>query len=392
MYKKAPKAEDNSNKTTHYLRAFKNNSDRYLHETHKTDAKYVLEVSSDDKAYVQPGTSTGFRGARKQKVYQPVDKKHARSLPKYDFPTYMVNITPGTYRYLAKDFKEIEEVRTKYFTSDSTYVFSRPKYFVGSSGLVWASEAMLLRWEIPHKYFLSVDNCEDPSLMSILILLRDASVFYYDSTNELDLKKLSSSKTCMNRKYEKARLRVVFLAMMQAFALGDRLIEASVQAYIELKVMLAKLQTLLLECKASLDDGSVKDSVQLVNKVKDMRRILLEHIGPSLPVMKSRFIESTDGGPGVSHKQNGVKLTIMQRIRICNLDYYIRYHLANGDSRYNEVERCQSYVGDALCDGGTIEWEDRKLFVENSMEKLSEMTLEEITAAEDHYYRWRCCS
>ena len=254
----------------------------------------------------------------------------------------MVNITTGTYRYLAKDFKEIEGVSTKYFTSDSTYVFSRPKYFVGSSGLVWASEAMLLRWEIPHKYFLSVYDCEDPSLMSILILLRDASVFYYDSTNELDLKKLSSSKTCMNRKYEKARLRVVFLAMMQAFALGDRLIEASVQAYIELKVMLAKLQTLLLECKASLDDGSVKDSVQLVNKVKEMCRILLEHIGPSLPVMKSRFIESTDGGPGVSHKQNGVKLTIMQRIRICNLDYYIRYHLANGDSSYNEVERCQS--------------------------------------------------
>ena len=33
--KKAPKAEDNSNETTHYLRAFKNNVDRYLYETHK---------------------------------------------------------------------------------------------------------------------------------------------------------------------------------------------------------------------------------------------------------------------------------------------------------------------------------------------------------------------
>ena len=33
--KKAPKAEDNCNETTHYLRAFKNNVDRYLYETHK---------------------------------------------------------------------------------------------------------------------------------------------------------------------------------------------------------------------------------------------------------------------------------------------------------------------------------------------------------------------
>ena len=48
---------------------------------------------------------------------------------------------------------------------------------------------MRLLCEIPHKYFLSVDDCEDPSLVSILIFLRDASVFDYDSTNELDLKK-----------------------------------------------------------------------------------------------------------------------------------------------------------------------------------------------------------
>ena len=50
-----------------------------------------------------------------------------------------------------------------------------------------------------------------------------------------------------------------------------------------------------------------------------------------------------------------------QIIQITDADYFMRHHLANGDSSYNEVERCQSYVDDAICDGGPLEWEYKQL-------------------------------
>ena len=34
----------------------------------------------------------------------------------------------------------------------------------------------------------------------------------------------------------------------------------------------------------------------------------------------------------------------------------------------NEVERCQGYIGDAVCDGGPLEWEHKKLFDETSLD------------------------
>ena len=32
-------------------------------------------------------------------------------------------------------------------------------------------------------------------------------------------------------------------------------------------------------------------------------------------------------------------------------------HLANDDSSHSKVERKQSCIGDAVCDGGSLEWE-----------------------------------
>ena len=49
-----------------------------------------------------------------------------------------------------------------------------------------------------------------------------------------------------------------------------------------------------------------------------------------------------------------------QIIQITDADYFMRHHLANGDSGYNEVERCQNYVDDAICDGGPLEWEYKR--------------------------------
>lgn len=55
-------------------------------------------------------------------------------------------------------------------------------------------------------------------------------------------------------------------------------------------------------------------------------------------------------------------------------DYYIRHHLANGDSSQNEVERCQSFVGDTTCDGGDLLWEHKRPYEGSSAKDIEEMS------------------
>ena len=43
-------------------------------------------------------------------------------------------------------------------------------------------------------------------------------------------------------------------------------------------------------------------------------------------------------------------------VLICDLDDLISHYLANKYSSHNEVERIQSYVWDAICDRGSLEW------------------------------------
>ena len=52
--------------------------------------------------------------------------------------------------------------------------------------------------------------------------------------------------------------------------------------------------------------------------------------------------------------------------------------MANGDSSMNEVERIQSYVGDAICDGAGLTWEYQTL----DLEKTKDMTVLEFNESE----------
>ena len=96
--KKPPKTEDNENELTHHQRSHKKNIIDFLWDAEKEEGrKYTVEISMDDKAYLCLATSTGMRGARNQKIFQPCNETKARKLPKYDFPVAMVNVTPSTY-------------------------------------------------------------------------------------------------------------------------------------------------------------------------------------------------------------------------------------------------------------------------------------------------------
>ena len=101
-----------------------------------------------------------------------------------------------------------------------------------------------------------------------------------------------------------------------------------------------------------------------------------------MPVFKGRLLEFTDGGPGVGVSCKEVVNRVTENVRITNSDYFIRYHLSNNDSCLNDVERCQSYVGDVICDGGDINWEHKKAFEGLTSEQLEHMTYKETEASE----------
>ena len=65
-------------------------------------------------------------------VYQPIDEKLARKLPKYDFPEAMVHCTPGTLSYMGKLVETIGEEEIIKTVGQKTVVVTKPKYFFGA--------------------------------------------------------------------------------------------------------------------------------------------------------------------------------------------------------------------------------------------------------------------
>ena len=97
--------------------------------------------STDDKAYLCPGTSEEFSNTRNWYIWTPTDVDKARALPKYDWPEKLVYQTPGARKIFSKSSTMSDIGEKKMITEeDSHFVFVWPKAIVGSSGSTWASE------------------------------------------------------------------------------------------------------------------------------------------------------------------------------------------------------------------------------------------------------------
>jgi hypothetical protein len=101
------------------------------------------------------------------------------------------------------------------------------------------------------------------------------------------------------------------------------------------------LQACIVSYKENLNKAH-PSSAEMINSMNDCLELLSEI---KLPKLKSRIVDLTDAGPGVGITNHEVKFRTVEEARFMNYDYYIRHHLAPGDSSHNEVERIQSYVG-----------------------------------------------
>ncbi|CAH3032576.1 unnamed protein product, partial [Porites lobata] len=358
-WKKPPKGEENTNENTHYQRAHvKNIKRRFWGARNSSARKFCFMRSTDDKAYLRPGTSEGFDKAINLRILTLSDHTKARKLPKYDWPEKMVYVTPGSHRVFTKS-SVMNETEEKLITEDDRhYVFVRPKAIVGSSSTVWASETVRLRHEDPSafEYSLGFRKC--------CARLHDDLFLYYDMTESDDLDKISgeTGSNCKFFTYEKERaehlkLRIDNLLQFcedTEMSEHNRALFAS-QIIPVTKRILDAIDDLFKEEVDSMEKDARKDRIL---RVTSSCKHGLEVLGDlCLPPVKPRWADLTDAGPSVGVSNYEVRFRDAELARVHNSDYRVRCHRWRGDSGQGEAERTNSAISDALVDGATLEWE-----------------------------------
>ena len=370
-YKKPPKLQDNENVLTHYQRAFKKTI--LMTRCSESNSSNIF-LSRDDKAYICPGTSTGMRSARNQRIVQQSNPAKQQCLPKYDWPQSMVNATPGVNRIFMYQLSMIGGEQKLKMTDDDVVVFNRPKFFVGSNGSVWASEYFRMRYEEPLLFTVrkAGDNLAfiNSTLNKARIRLMDAVKYFALSCCKEDIEMIKRNNSCLQ--YEKCRLQSLLLALTNYKDCINENQDSQVMALVNTILEKTSDVNILL---STLPAKPVLSQIFVIRQQCIMLHTLLVNC---IPELKSRIHEFTDAGPGVGITNNDVKLRIAETILITDPMYYLRFHLAHDDSSYNEVERIQSYVGDAICDGGAIEWEYKTEFEGLNSDQLQAITLENI--------------
>ena len=326
--------------------------------------------SFDDKAYLCPATSTGMQSARSQNVYQTSDEGAARKFRKYDFPVSMVSWKPPTFCYMEKTVALVYKKEVIKTSQQQSIVFLKPKYFVGSSRSVWSSHLMEIRQSHPYLHEItdpSHSNRFSHEFRTILLKVLDNISYFFDQTNDEDIMLVTMKNDCAFSDYEIKKLKVLIDRIKGV----NSMIEECKSNFgnEEIKCVTTLLQLLsLVMTKAEVLQSSLKSKsmcgLQLVEEFHDVLKHGLECLmyvnGLQLPKQKPYVVDLTDSGLGVGITNHEFCYRIAQEIRIADYQYYIRHHLAPADSSHNEVERIQSYVGDATCDGSYINWEHRK--------------------------------
>lgn len=135
----------------------------------------------------------------------------------------------------------------------------------------------------------------------------------------------------------------------------------------------------VLQTTTFIPEEAIKIALALKEFMTNTRKIFIEL---NLPRVKPRWADLTDAGPGVGVSNFSVQFRDAELARLYNSDYRIRCHSSRGDSGQGEAERTNSAIGDAVVDGGTIEWEVFKRFEDLTQEEVDAMSVKEFEAYE----------
>lgn len=236
---------------------------------------------------------------------------------------------------------------------DHSVVTVRPKHYVGSSGSVWASEKVLLRWEHPHLYEIE-DSPFHPLLRKFTAMVRDHLVYFCDSTEKGDVSCLTQPHDCQFGAYEKSRIYHAVSGIVTAtvnwnqsrnnlipeqIAIGNKIADCvdAVRSEFELLKETLVSSTTTIQALWQKYEHVTERCKWLLNEMKQR----------GLPVsIRPRILLHTDKGPGVSVTNYEVKFRDAEIARLYNLDWQMRVHYAVNDPC--PAERTNACIGTCI--------------------------------------------
>ena len=121
---------------------------------------------------------------------------------------------------------------------------------------------------------------------------------------------------------------------------------------------------------------TAESRVESILKVSNACKQGLEIVSDlCLSLVKPRWADLTDAGPGVGVSNYEVRFRDPELARIHNSDYRVRCHRSRGDSGQGEADRTNSAISDALVDIATLEWEKYRRFEDLSKDEIKAMSL-----------------
>ena len=352
--KKPPKTEQEDNECTHHQRKHIKNAKTSLY----SKGNESLVLSMDDKAYLHPGTDVGVCDTKSGKIYDVSNKEKSRKLPQHNFSTPEVHITPSSFRFMTRHRETIDGKLHLVNDTDQTIVTMRPKYYIGSSGSIWASETMFLRRELPQLFEVS----DGPYRYRSIPLRRSCAhvhgclYYFQDTTMYEDVMVVTKEPDCQFQEYEMNRFSWLKRELSNALsrwdedkidvtdiAYGNEIKDAVVTTIDNLEQDLSDITT-TGEALWGLDVALQKEIDHFLECIKELK----------LPPVKTDILKATDAGPGVGCNNFEVKYRDVEMARILNSDRVNRIHMARNDSGKNEAERPNACIGEALVDAGSI--------------------------------------
>ena len=321
--------------------------------------EHSLVVSMDDKAYLRPGTDVSARNTKAGVIYNVCDPDEQKQLPQHDFKIPQVNQTPASFRCIKKHFETIQGKHELTRDQDQSLVIIRPKYYIGSSGSVWASDYMRLCYEVPQLFQEnSQNNGLSKEIQKLAIRSHDTVYYFTDLTIEEDVMRVTTEMDCKHYCYEQEKLiwfqnqisnitiqyqEAVHLESEQE--IGSKLLE-------NLSNLREKATSVQTQMLTHVRQGKLWDETKDI--LSDCQRYLndLNHL--RRPKRCCSILKSTAAGPGVGVSNIEARFRDVEIARIHSSDRVNRIHRAPGASSQNESERTNASIGDALVDGTAL--------------------------------------
>ena len=361
--RKPPKTEWHSTISTYHQRAHIRN---VKHDMFKPRNKnQSLFISFDDKAYLRPGTDVGVRDVKKGVTFDVTDPQKQKQLPQHDFSEPKVHQPPSPFRFIRGNVEKIGEDQRFVHTEDQTVVIIRPKYFIGSSGSVWASDLLKIKWEVPQLFEQTVQsNDEHTSALPVRKLCRrrviDILFYFKDCTLESDVLCMSNEPDCPFRQYEEEKLSWFQTQLLSAESVWNEDVTSlscteDISKGTQLLVQVQSIKAASEEISATSTDpvefwSQIESLLELSDKTLQFTNQF------HLPPLYNYILEATDAGPGVGISNVEVKYRDIEMARINGWTHLNRVHRAPHDSGQNEAERSNAAIGEALVTGQTIKW------------------------------------